>query len=264
MADLGRRQAQFADVRSFVGEVYGTDLHAKRIGSLAGATLGVMQSASLAVAMIGQALAQARGLVTKHAVKQVDRMLSNNGIDVWDSLARWVPHQIGERRDILVAMDWTDFDHDDQATLALHLVTGHGRALPLMWITVWKDELKDHRNDFEDACLRRLAELAPHGCRVTILADRGFGDQKLFAFLAVLGFGYVIRFRGNSRFPRGRNHQARCRLGGQGRACPQADRRAGDCERPAGWCGRVRARERHEGAVVPGDERAGRDGGDVD
>src|SRR3984957_16614925 len=197
MADLGRRQARFADVCSFVGEVYGTDLHAKRIGSLAGATLGVMQSASLAVAMIGQALAQARGLVTKHAIKQVDRMLSNNGIDVWDSLARWVPHQIGERRDILVAMDWTDFDHDDQATLALHLVTGHGRALPLMWITVWKDELKDHPNDFEDACLRRLAELAPHGCRVTILADRGFGDQKLFAFLAVLGFGYVIRFRGN-------------------------------------------------------------------
>ena len=50
--------------------------------SLAGATLGVMQAASLAVAMIGQALAQARGLVTKHAIKQVDRMLSNNGIDV--------------------------------------------------------------------------------------------------------------------------------------------------------------------------------------
>jgi hypothetical protein len=27
-------------------------------------------------------LAQARGLVTKHAVKQVDRLLSNNGIEV--------------------------------------------------------------------------------------------------------------------------------------------------------------------------------------
>jgi len=60
--------------------------------------------------------------VTKHAIKQVDRMLSDNDIDVWDSFARWVTHQIGERRDILVAMDWTDFDHDDQATLALHLV----------------------------------------------------------------------------------------------------------------------------------------------
>jgi hypothetical protein len=194
-ADRGR--AEFVDVRSFISELYGADLHAKRIESLTGATLGVMQSASLAVAMIGQALAQARGLVTKHAVKQVDRLLSNSGIDVWDSFARWVPHQIGERRDILVAMDWTDFDHDDQATLVLSLVTGHGRAAPLLWISVWKDELTKQRNDFEDACLRRLAELTPPGCRVTILADRGFGDQKLFAFLSELGFGYVIRFRGN-------------------------------------------------------------------
>ena len=192
-----RQRAQLANVRAFVGEVYGADLHAKRIDSLAGATLGVMQSASLAVAMIGQALAQAKGLVTKHTIKQVDRMLSNNGIDVWDSFARWVPYQIGERRDVLVAMDWTDFDHDDQATLALHLITGHGRATPLLWLSVWKHELKDHRNAYEDACLRRLAALVPPGCRVTILADRGFGDQKLFAFLAELGFGYVIRFRGN-------------------------------------------------------------------
>jgi hypothetical protein len=197
MAQADRRRAQLADVRTFLGAVYGADLHAKRIDSLAGAALGVMQSASLAVAMIGQALAQAKGLVTKHAIKQIDRMLSNNGIDVWDSFARWVPHQIGTRQEILVAMDWTDFDHDDQATLALHLVTGHGRAAPLLWLSVWKDELKDQRSDFEDACLRRLAELIPAGCRVTILADRGFGDQKLFAFLAKLGFGYVIRFRGN-------------------------------------------------------------------
>lgn len=169
MAQADRRRAQLADVRAFLGAVYGADLHAKRINSLAGAALGVMQSASLAVAMIGQALAQAKGLVTKHAIKQIDRMLSNNGIDVWDSFARWVPHQIGTRQEILVAMDWTDFDHDDQATLALHLVTGQGRASPLIWLTVWKDELTKQRNDFEDACLRRLAELLPAGCRVTIL-----------------------------------------------------------------------------------------------
>src|SRR6201986_2853334 len=163
MAHSDRRLARLAEVRWFVVDVYGAGLHAKRVDSLSGATLGVMQSASLSVAMIGQALGQARGLVTKHAIKQVDRMLNNNGIDVWDSFARWVTHQIGERRDILVAMDWTDFDHDDQATLALDLVTGHGREAPLLWLTVWKDELKDRRNDFEDACLRRRAELVPSG-----------------------------------------------------------------------------------------------------
>ena len=193
LRDCGRLK----DIRTFIDDLYGHDLHAKRVDSLAAATLGVMTGASLAVAMIGQALAQARGLVTKHAIKQVDRLLSNAGIDVWESFARWVPHLVGSRTDIVVAMDWTDFDGDDQATLALNLVTDHGRAMPLLWLSVWKDELKDQRNDIEDACLRRLSEVVPPGCRVTILADRGFGDHKLFAYLAELGFAYVIRFRGN-------------------------------------------------------------------
>ena len=192
-----RLGGRLKDIRAFIDGLYDHDLHAKRVDALAGATLGVMTSASLPVAMIGQALAQARGLVTKHAIKQVDRLLSNQGIDVWDSFARWVPHLVGSRREILVAMDWTDFDHDGQATLALNLVTGHGRATPLLWLSVWKDELAEQRNAFEDACLVRLSELLPSDCHVTILADRGFGDHKLFAFLDGLGFGYVIRFRGS-------------------------------------------------------------------
>jgi Transposase DDE domain len=57
--------------------------------------------------------------------------------------------------------------------------------------------LKNQRNDFEDLCLSRLKALLPEGVAVTILADRGFGDVKLFEFLESLGFQYVIRFRGN-------------------------------------------------------------------
>jgi Transposase DDE domain len=192
-----RDGGRLKDVRAFIDSLYAYDLHAKRVDSLAAATLGVMTGASLAVAMIGQALAQARGLVTKHAIKQVDRLLSNSGIGVWESFSRWVPHLVGSRNDIVVAMDWTDFDGDGQATLALNLVTEHGRAMPLLWLSMWKDELKDQRNDIEDTCLRRLSEVLPSGCRVTILADRGFGDHKLFAYLADLGFAYVIRLRGN-------------------------------------------------------------------
>ena len=33
-------------------------------------------------------------------------------------------------------MDWTDFDDDNQATIMLSLVTNHGRATPLLWLTV--------------------------------------------------------------------------------------------------------------------------------
>ncbi len=197
MAETDRTSTRIATVRDVLGGIYGPDLHAKRINALSAATLGVMTGASLAVAAIGQALALARGLTTKHAIKQVDRLMSNAGIDVWASFARWIPRQIGTAQDILVAMDWTDFDHDGQSTLVLSLVTSHGRAAPLIWLTVWKEEIATRRNDYEDACLRRLAETIPPDCRVTILADRGFGDQKLFAFLTELDFAYVIRFRGN-------------------------------------------------------------------
>jgi hypothetical protein len=189
------KRAEF--VRRYLDGVFGEDLHAKRVMSLANGALGVMTGASLAVSIIGQSLAQARGLLGKHAIKQVDRLLSNAGIVVWDLFSPWVAEVVGSRKTIVVAMDWTDFDADDQATLALSLVTSHGRATPLLWLTVLKDELKNQRNDFEDLCLARLAKLLPQGVAVTILADRGFGDTKLFGFLDTLDFAYVIRFRGN-------------------------------------------------------------------
>src|ERR1700722_18386703 len=184
-------------IRDYLRAIFAGDVHSKRIVSLAGATLGVMTSASLAVSVIGHALAQARCRLTKHAIKQVDRLLSNQGIVVWDMFAPWVSEVVGQRKAIIVAMDWTDFDADDQTTLALNLVTNHGRATPLLWLTVFKGQLKDKRNDYEDLCLLRLAEALPEGAVVTILADRGFGDVKLFAFLDELGFDYIIRFRGN-------------------------------------------------------------------
>ena len=92
---------QFQDVRSFLDSVLSEDIHAKRVDSLSNAALGVMTGASLAVAMIGRSLAQARGLLTKHAVKQVDRLLSNPGIEAWDIFA--TPEMVGSRTDIVVA-----------------------------------------------------------------------------------------------------------------------------------------------------------------
>jgi len=185
-------------VHGFLDEVLGAGLHAKRIAALADATTGVLQTASLAVCTIGRGLALARGLNPRHAVKQVDRTLSNPGIDVDRILALWVPYVIGARTSLLVAMDWTDFDADNQATIMLSLVTDHGRATPLVWLTVDKDSLKDRRNHYERRVLIRLAEILPPHVTVCILADRGFGDQKLYRLLSEeLHFEYVIRFRSN-------------------------------------------------------------------
>src|SRR4029450_88426 len=103
---------QVKDVRSFLNSVLDEDIHTKRVASLANATLGVMTGASLGVAVIGKSLAQARGLLPKHAVKQVDRLLSNPRTEAWDVFAS--PEMVGPRTDIVVAMDWTDFDADGQ------------------------------------------------------------------------------------------------------------------------------------------------------
>jgi len=81
----------FATAHSFLDTLFAGSVHAKKILSLAGATAGAIVSSSLAVALIGQGLAAASGRLPKHAVKQVDRMLSNEGIDVDALFVHWVP-----------------------------------------------------------------------------------------------------------------------------------------------------------------------------
>jgi 2,4-dienoyl-CoA reductase-like NADH-dependent reductase (Old Yellow Enzyme family) len=74
MAPMNRAIKPVEFVRNYLDGVFAADLHAKRVASLADGALGVMTSASLAVSVIGQSLAQARGLLSKHAIKQVDRL----------------------------------------------------------------------------------------------------------------------------------------------------------------------------------------------
>ena len=57
------------DLLNFITTLYEGDLHAKRVLSLANATVGVLMSASLAIHAVGRGLAQAMGTLTKHGVK---------------------------------------------------------------------------------------------------------------------------------------------------------------------------------------------------
>ena len=99
---------------------------------------------------------------------------------------------------VVVALDWTSFAADGQDTIVLSMVTGHGRATPLLWKTVASSTLKGNQRRYEYEVLRRLREVLPAGVKVTVLADRGFGDCKLFyALTTELAFEYVIRLRGD-------------------------------------------------------------------
>jgi hypothetical protein len=107
-------------VQQFVENVLGSDFYATRVRSVSDATLGVLNAGALGVHAIGHGLAVARALADKHAIKQVDRLLSNQGLSLDAVLAQWVP------------------------------------ITPLLWSTVPKADLKGNRNAFEDQLLVRL------------------------------------------------------------------------------------------------------------
>jgi hypothetical protein len=183
-------------VHEFLEELFSESLHAKRVLSLGNAVVGAIHAAALGVHAIGKALAAASGLEPKHAIKQVDRLLSNMSLDVWEIFPLWVKFLLSKRTEVVVALDWTEFDADGHSTIALNMITSHGRATPLMWKTHDKSTLKKHRNDYEDDLLARFCEIIPSGVRVTVLADRGFGDQALYTALLEAEMGFGIRFRG--------------------------------------------------------------------
>lgn len=186
-----------AQVLGFVDKVFGDDLHAKTVLSLSDGVLGVLQAAVLAVHAIGRALAAAKGTHPKHATKQVDRLLSNEKVELSTLFPFWIRFVLAQRKKIVVALDWTDFTKDKQSTLALYAITEHGRATPLCWRTYSQADLKGHMYQYESSLIELLRSSVAEDVEIVLLADRGFGDRDRYEHLTSLGISYVIRFKGN-------------------------------------------------------------------
>jgi hypothetical protein len=188
---------QEEEVQQVVVNLLGPVMHTKRAQSISLAVFGAMQADRLSSGGIGMAMAAARGKIAKHGIKQVDRLLGNDKFDVTAFFSAHVPWVVGSRKEIVVSLDWTEYATDGHSRIAINLVTNHGRATPLVWKTVESKSLKNRRNAYEDEVLLLLSRFVPEATRVIVLADRGFGDVKLYRFLAEeLGMDFVIRFRG--------------------------------------------------------------------
>jgi hypothetical protein len=183
--------------REFIDALFGLDMHAARMESLANGVAGVLSAGVLSIHAIGQAYACLAGTKAKSGIKQIDRLLSNRGVDVEVIQKRWVEFVVASRKRIVVALDWTEFDDDDHSTLCAYLVTQHGRATPMVWHTVLKSELRGQRTALEHDLIERLHGWLDADIEVELLGDRGFGDQKLYELLMLYGWDFHIRFRGN-------------------------------------------------------------------
>jgi hypothetical protein len=83
-----------SDVHPFLASLFEGDVHARRIASMADATLGILNSGALGIHAIGRGLAIARGIEDKSAIKQVDRLIGNIRFDVPKLFNQWVPFVI--------------------------------------------------------------------------------------------------------------------------------------------------------------------------
>jgi hypothetical protein len=180
---------------SMLHHLFDEELHAKTILSLHHAVLGSLHAARAGITAIGEGLADARGTRRKHAIKQVDRLVSNPHLDPVELAPTWLHFVLGDRRDIIVVLDWTEFPKDEHHTLCLSLVNQNGRTTPLLWQTVHKSQLTLQRNAIEDSLLERFRAALPQDVRATVLCDRGFCGQALYLFLSALNLDFIIRFR---------------------------------------------------------------------
>jgi hypothetical protein len=186
-------------------------------------TLSVLVAAALGTARIS--LAELGRHLTgpaaaKHRIKRTWRFTANERIEVATAM-RGVARRLLKRRrkrPLLVAFDWTEVG--GFCTLMAAAVM-KGRAVPLVWVSIAKDQLRRRRNALEEDLLRRLQDMLPEGVSVIVLADRGFGRTELARLCQELGLRYVIRikpdvwvqtglFRGRLRdYP---THKGMCRV----------------------------------------------------
>jgi hypothetical protein len=128
--------------------------------------------------------------------RQLSRWLHNRKINpsqVYGPLIKRVLRAWANQR-LYLALDssslWGRF------TLVRLALIYRGRALPLCWLVLSSQSASVGYADYH-LILRQAAALIPVSCQVVLLADRGFGDVKLFQLARDLGWSFRIRLKGS-------------------------------------------------------------------
>jgi hypothetical protein len=186
--------------------------------TLSALVVAALSTARVSLAELGRHLTGSAA--AKHRIQRTWRFTANERIEVATAMRGVVRRLLKRRRKrpLLVALDWTEVG--DFCTLMAAAVM-KGRAVPLVWVSIAKAQLKHRRNTLEEQLLRQLVDMLPEGVSVIVLADRGFGRAELARTCQKLGLHYIIRikpdvwvetgsFRGKLReFP---VHKGMCRV----------------------------------------------------
>jgi hypothetical protein len=177
-----------------------TDLRLSQAKTLAHLTAAALHVGRASLAALGRKLTGPAAC--KHRVKRAWRFCANHRVVVADAMRGLVRRLLKRRRarpgkrrrpkPLLIAFDWTDIRNFHTLMAAAVM---KGRAVPLLWATYTKWQLRRSQNNLEEGLLRLLRTMIPDGVPVLLLADRGFGRTELARLCQGLKFRYVVRIK---------------------------------------------------------------------
>mgnify|MGYP001183476388 FL=1 len=159
-------------------------------------TLSDIIPAAMALLGVG-VLALGRAMQTettcKHNIKRVNRFLGNSALE-GEALAQAIFEAfVPANERALVLADWTDVANGELLVFSL---PANGRSIPFFTQVVAKKAGEGAMIRAENKALAALQRICQNVVGVTIVADRGFGNQRWIPGVKSLGFHFVQRVSG--------------------------------------------------------------------
>jgi hypothetical protein len=177
-------------IQGFLGREC-SSIHAKRRACIARVVQAAVR-AGLGVVRIGKRLESQAGL--RHRIKCCDRLLSNphlaaERVQIYRAMSRRL---LQGKRDVQVAVDWSEIRDDGSAQLLRAAAIINGRAF-----TLYEEvhpQKKLNAPSVHTSFMATLKTVLPADCRAIIITDAGF-RATWFKTLDRLGFAWVGRVR---------------------------------------------------------------------
>jgi len=155
-------------------------------------------------------IVDSRATFAQSTVRRFSRWLNNKRIEVHEMYGPIIQEAMSEWKDNLIylaldtSMLWDQFCH-----IRISIIY-RGRAVPLIWKTIEHGSSTVAFEHYRDL-LEKAVKLLPSRCEVVFLADRGFADTSLMAYLSqTLHWHWRIRIK--SSFVVYRRHHRRCKI----------------------------------------------------
>ncbi|GHT95631.1 hypothetical protein FACS1894122_13290 [Alphaproteobacteria bacterium] len=176
---------------------------------------GMVRSGSSSVWAMARTMSQDNGQTFKANEKRINRVLQAEDFQVndfmWRKYVNLLTDSLTERdlikagKDILIKVDYTS--DTDEFLILMASVDFGGRSVPLYFSMRSYPQKKGQfdQKKMEEAFIKELRHLLPKKYTYTIVADRGFGNDRFAQLCSKNGFNYVLRISDNLNIQIGDN-----------------------------------------------------------